>query len=498
MKREKYKILTVIGFTMVVSLTVLQSGHGQPVLTLEDALNIALKNSPDVKTAELNMSISREQLNARNAAMKSNFSFQVTPLYYSQRRAFNELVSKWNTNENFYSAGEFVISQPIVFSDGNISLRNRLEYSDGYSEYANLRTTGYNNDLYLVIRQPLFSYNKLKMELERLKLDVQNATLNYAIQRMYLEMEATEYFYSVYQRQMALQIAEDEYENQKASFEIIRTKVLAGLSPSEELYQGELNMETSKSNLQNSRVELENTKDRFKQYIGVSLDEEFSVETNVQPALVNVDLNMAIQHGLEKRLELEQRNISIKNSYNSLVESKSTNSFNGDLSLSMGLFGENEELPHVYDAPVRSPNVMVSFNIPIWDWGERKSRIKIAEANIKLQEIQLENQTTNIEMAIRQSYRSLQNLALQIEIAQQSLKNAELTYEINLERYKNGDLTSMDLGLFQNQLSERKMNLSNSLINYKLELLNMKIQSLWDFQNNTSFVPVHLQNNLTD
>jgi hypothetical protein len=54
----------------------------------------------------------------------------------------------------------------------------------------------------------------------------------------------------------------------------------------------------------------------------------------------------------------------------------------------------------------------------------------------------------------------------------------------------------MDLNLFQNQLSEKKMNLTNSLISYKLELLNLKIQSLWDFENNSSFVPVEIQENI--
>ncbi|NJK96613.1 MAG: TolC family protein [Bacteroidales bacterium] len=83
-----------------------------------------------------------------------------------------------------------------------------------------------------------------------------------------------------------------------------------------------------------------------------------------------------------------------------------------------------------------------------------------------------------------------------MKLAKQNEKNAELTYEINLERYKNGDLTSMDLNLFQNQLSEKKMNLTNSLINYKIELLNLKIQSLWDFENNSSFVPQDVQENI--
>ena len=141
---------------------------------------------------------------------------------------------------------------------------------------------------------------------------------------------------------------------------------------------------------------------------------------------------------------------------------------------------------------------MVSFKIPIWDWGERKSRIKAAEASIKIQEISMENQRTDIEIEIRKIYRSLQNLTLQVEIAKQNIKNAQLTYDINLERYKNGDLTSMDLSLFQNQLSEKKNSLSNALIDYKLELLNMKVKSLWDFENNTSFVPKDLQENIQD
>jgi len=57
-----------------------------------------------------------------------------------------------------------------------------------------------------------------------------------------------------------------------------------------------------------------------------------------------------------------------------------------------------------------------------------------------------------------------------------------LTYEINLERYANGDLTSMDLNLFQTQLSTKKMAYAQSLIDYKIQLLNLKIQSLYDFR----------------
>ena len=54
----------------------------------------------------------------------------------------------------------------------------------------------------------------------------------------------------------------------------------------------------------------------------------------------------------------------------------------------------------------------------------------------------------------------------------------------------------MTLGQYQTQLSQAKLSFINSLIDYKVELLNMKIQSLWDFENNISFVPKNLQGNI--
>ena len=61
-----------------------------------------------------------------------------------------------------------------------------------------------------------------------------------------------------------------------------------------------------------------------------------------------------------------------------------------------------------------------------------------------------------------------------------------------MERYLNGDLTSLDLCIIQNQLSDRKMSLTNAIIDYKLELLNLKIQTLYDFENQVSIIPQEL------
>jgi outer membrane protein len=103
--------------------------------------------------------------------------------------------------------------------------------------------------------------------------------------------------------------------------------------------------------------------------------------------------------------------------------------------------------------------------------------------------VNYDDQRNTIIQTVRQTYRNLQNLLNQITIAEQNVRNAQLTYDINKERYINGDLTGMDLNLFQNQLSSKKLDLINAQINYKLEILNMKIQTLYDWETKSSIVP---------
>ena len=487
-----------LSFVLVVILSASLLSHSQKLVTLEQAMDIALENSPDIRKSRLNMEKNKEYLNAQLASLKSRFLFNVTPFEFSREERYDEFFSEWYTTENKGANASLVISQPIKFSDGSLTLRNDFGYQDNFSEGNNLSSyyKGFNNYLYLAYNQPLFTYNKTKLDLERNQLNLENATLAYSIEMLNLEFQVNQAFYAIYQRQMALEIAKEEFENQKISRGIIQSKVEGGLSAMEELYQAELNYATSKSNLDNKKVDLENAKDQFKQLIGLSLYEDIQVSTNIDYKAVNVSLEKAIDNGLTQRLELSQRQIELNTAKFNLIETSATNEFRGDVELSLGIMGNNEKFGNIYEKPTKSPQVGITFSIPIFDWGERKARIRAAEVDVESKEIDIQTQKNDIIINIRQIYRNLNNLILQIEIAEQNEKNAQLTYEINLERYRNGDLTSMDLELFQNQLSEKKMNFANALINYKLELINMKIQSLWDFENNTSFVPKELQDNI--
>jgi len=485
---------------LLLSLTLLLiSGvKAQEVLTLEKAFQIAETSSPDLQQSLLNLERFQKNLEAQRAALKSRFSLDVSPVNFSRNRRFDNRVSQWYTNENFETNALFRVEQPILITDGTLSLTNQFGWQSSYSDASDVESQVFFNNLYLNFNQPLFTYNRQKLELKELELNFENANLAYVMQRLNMERNVTQFFYNVYMTQMNLNIAREELNNTQKSYEIIKNKVDAGLAAMEELYQAELNLATSKSSLQDRQVAFENAKDQLKLYLGMDLYTDFSILADVSANAVPVDLEKAIETGLASRMELRQREIDIETSQFDLIRTKSLNEFRGDLNLRLGISGDNRNLDQIFDAPTNSPSVGVSFNIPLFDWGEKKARIAAQEAAIEAQKLNYTDEQNQIIIGIRQAYRNIQNQLNQIAIAEQSQTNAQLTYEINLERYENGDLTGMDLNLYQTQLSERKIAYAQALINYKIELLNLKIQSLFDFENNEPVIPAELylnQNN---
>ena len=462
----------------------------QQGLTLEGAMAIAEENSPAIKRTKFSLMRSQENLNAQRASLKSNFSLSVNPFEYSHNREFNDLISSWNTRETKTSYGSFTVSQPIVATDANISLTNRLSWQDSYSEYNDSRTKGFSNNLYLNFNQPIFTYNRTKLQIQELEYNLENAQLNYAIQKLSMERQVAQYFYMVYQQQKSLEIADEAYRNMQNSYTIINNKVDAGLSAREELFQAELNLATSRSDFENGMVNLENAKDDFKLLIGMSLFDDVIVLPDISVDTVDVDISFAIDNGLVNRMELRQREIDIEKSQFDLIQTMAMNEFKGDINLSVGLFGDNENFTNVYESPTDNQSVSLSFSIPLWDWGEKKSRIKASEISIESQKLNYEEEENSIIISIRKVCRNLTNLKNQIQIAEQNEINAQLTYELNLEKYENGDLTGMDLNIYQNQLSEKRLSITNALISYKLELLNLKIQTLYDFEKKEAVTPV--------
>ena len=491
MLRLKTKLMWIVSILCFLSI----DASAQISMTLDDALSYSVENSPALKNALMNLRRYRFSLNAQRASLKSRFSLTLNPVTYNRNRYFENRLSEWYTNESFSSSGTFSISQPIIWTGATVSLNNRFGWQNNKSSITggvDNDNSAYSNDLYLSISQPLFRYNQIKFDLKSIELDYENALINYALQRLNLENSITNQFYSVYIAQNNLEISKAELKDAEANFNVIKNKVDADLSTRDELYQAELNLATARSTVDNRIVALENAKDDFKKILGISLDTDIEIIAQVTADPVTVDLGKAITNAMSSRLELKQREISRTELDLQMKQIKESNSFNGELSMSIGITGDNERLGDIYRTPTNNPRVSLSFNVPIFDWGERKARIKAQEIAIEMHNLDTDEERKAIEIAIRKSYRSLTNLLTQISIAKKSVENAQLTYDLNAERYRNGELTGMEMNQFQTQLSNKKMSYVSTIIDYKKELLNMKILTLYDFENNKPILPMNL------
>ena len=491
MLRLKNRWMWIVSFVFLMSL----NANAQISMTLDDALNYSIENSPELQRALMNLKRYKFSLDAQRASLKSKFSLTLNPISYSRNRYFENRLSEWYTNESFSSMGTFSISQPIIWTGATVSLNNRFGWQNNQSSITggtDNDNRAFSNDLYLSVTQPLFRYNEIKFDLKSIELDYENALINYALQRLNLENAITNQFYSVYTAQNSLEISKAELQDAEANYNIIKNKVEADVATKDELYQAELNFATAKSTVDNRRVSLENAKDDFKKLLGIELNTEIEIIAQVSAQPVTVDLGKAIANALDSRLELKQREISRTELDMQMKQIKERNSFDGELSLSIGITGDNEKLGDIYKTPTNNPRGALSFNVPIFDWGERKARIKAQEIAIEMHNLETDEERKAIEIAIRKSYRNLNNLLTQISIAEKSVKNAQLTYDLNAERYRNGELTGMQMSQFQTQLSNQKMSYLSTIIEYKKELLNMKILTLYDFENDKPIIPLNL------
>jgi len=467
----------------------------QEILTLEKALEIAYKNRPTLRKSKITLEQSEANLIQRHAGLKAQFSMSLSPFSFRRSSSYDDFNSTWYTSRSMSSGGDFSITQPIKWTDGTLTLRESFSWQDASNQSSGGSNTSFSNSLTLSLSQPIFTYNRTKIELKQLEFQLELAKLNYAMAQLNLEKNVTQAFYDLYRSYKQLATSKESYQSQKETYELTKAKVENGIMNKGELFQAEINLANDETKLYQDEINYESTKDNFKQLLGLPLDIDIAVLANVQADSIHVNLQDAIKYALTQRTEIRQYEIDIEEGLFNLISAKATNEFKGSISATVGLTGNESNLKETFKNQQNSQNVSVSLSVPIYDWGVRKAAIKRAELSNENTAIGFEEQKKTIVIQMRQLCRSLPISYRQIHIAKQSLKNAEITYEINYEKYLNGNMSSMDFKQYQKQLSDAKDAVTEAIISYKMDLLNLKIQTLWDFETNQSCLPVDLLNN---
>lgn len=468
------------------------SGGSTLVLTLEKALEIAYEQSPTIVRSRRSLEQIEVQIVRLKASLKPQFNVSLTPFTYDRSYNFDPYSSQTYLHESMSASGSIGFSQKVKWLGGTLNLSENMTWQDSKNESSGTSNTSFGQRFSLRYSQPLFKYNEIKHEIRQNELNLESAKITYATTKLNLEQTITNEFYNLYNEMQNLEDARFNYKQSKTNFEITKSKVEAGLVMESELLDTEVSLLNDENSLASSEENFINSLNNFKITLGLPLEQEIVIEPNVAltPVIINPDL--AVEYGMKQNLEFRQTEISIENAYMNLTVTKAQDKFSGDLSLTAGFAGNDSKFEGIFKHLQSSQGVSLTLSIPIWDWGVRKANIKNQQLGVELQEYNFEQEKVQYGLEIRNLCREINRLYKSTELTKRSLENSERNFLVHTENFNNGNMTAYDYQQRQKTLSDQRKSHTNAIINYKKQLLQLKIKTLWDFEKQQSIFPTDL------
>lgn len=81
---------------------------------------------------------------------------------------------------------------------------------------------------------------------------------------------------------------------------------------------------------------------------------------------------------------------------------------------------------------------LLSVNIPIFNWGEGRNKLKEAKVERSIAQMQLENAQEEMTLEVTKAFNNLQEALLEITLSSKSVEQAEQNMKISKDRYKAG------------------------------------------------------------
>ena len=496
---RKIRILWLVG----CMLALVRPGAAQEpmVLTLDRSIEIALNQSNDIKQLEQSLISSRMNLRSAEAGFRSNGELQISSLPNFQQ---NERRTALPGGTFLFERQQFMdlqtdvlVNQPVGRTDGVFSLvgsLQRFQQFDVTDPVTNAASdpSQYGTQVRVQFRQPLFTYNRLKVGLRRAELNLETTLQTYSRNQLDLVFNVTSGFYNLFKSQQQLMLDQLQISQAEEAFRIAQLKSAAGLLAEVEVLRLEIDLANARNTMTNSEAALRQNEDSFKIQIGLPLESSIEVTTDLAYLPVNVPMERAIDEALKRRTELRTDDIAIQLGEIGVTETDAQREIRGDLFVSYGLFNRRDRFQDAFNNFNNDRRVQLSVSVPLWDWSQNKYAVQAARANLERDRLTRENRSNTIKQEIRTTVRNFESAEQRVEITRRSEELADKSYRIYFLRFENGEVSTQDLALEQNRLAQARRNSLDAIIDYKQSLADLRRKTLWDFEKDEP-VPVEVE-----
>jgi len=381
----------------------------------------------------------------------------------------------------------FRLSQNLAMTGGSVFVNSRVARADNFDTDETIYS---GNPVEVGIIQPLFSFNRLKWDQRIEPLRFEESRKQYREDLEWISVNITERFFNLILAQISLEIAQKNLANNDTIFKIAQGRYNLGKIGEDELLQLELTLMNAQQQVEQANADLQTHALRLKSFAGMSLpgNIELLLPEDIPDFTVNEE--MALAQARKNRADavaFQRRKLQADSE---IAQAKGNSGVSMDLYAKFGLSNRDNTIGELYSDSQNHQFVSLGFDIPIIDWGRRKSSVKTAEANQKLVQYSVAMDEINFEEEVLTQVRQLKMLRARIKITRKADQIADKRYEISKNRYLIGKIGITDLNIAMQEKDKAKRDYIQSLRDFWTAYYNLRRLTLYDFENNLPLKPV--------
>ena len=401
------------------------------MLTLEDALRIALEENPTVLIADQTVEAKKYAKRGTYAALWPEISASATYQRYikKQRLHFAGQTIEVGTANN-YSAG-LQAAMPVV----NAQLWKSLKLS---------------------------------------AMDVELAVEQARGSRVDMVEQVSKAFYQVLLAKDSYNVYKRVYDNAVENHKIVEKRYSVGQVSEYDFITSQVSVANAEPNVFNAQNSIVVALWQLKALLGLDLDKDIDCAGSLADfeALMNAHIDMNLN--LDNNTTMRQLDIQERMLEKSVEMVKSTNLPTLALSINYNItsMSENFKFSEYQWNPYSV--AILSLNVPIFSGGKR--RAELAQAKINLQNIQLqrENAERQLHTAMMQYSTTMETNLKQYHASSQTISQAKRGYDIAVKRYEVGGGTLVDIDNSQLAYTQAELSRSTAIYNYLVNQVSLE------------------------
>ncbi len=485
-------IIAIFIFMYTISI----SNANVHILDLENSIAIAKMKSYQMLGLKQDLKIAEYNLRSATSRLRTNVSMDLNiPNYTETIREFED-----STGITFYSVRQaryssaLTVNQPLP-TDGRIYITTGMASTDDLNY--NERLMRVNTRLGLT--QPidaLYGYNNIRSALKSAELAYEQSQRRLKREELNLVYSVSNSFYRLLSVQRRQELAQMNLDRQREAYEIAKNKYDAGLIREVDALQMEVDLAAAQNNYDLALLDQESALNSFKELIGIGLDDDVVISSEMSYEEIVVDVNSAVELALQNRSEVREREIFIEMNKLNLQRQRAAGMIRGNLNAyyeKIGVdrasndFALNDAVSRSFsDFQDRPGNfgIGLSIHIPIIDWGENKAQVQAAEARLQQNMYEKEQVLRTIETEVKNLVANLSSSLRRLQLLEKNVLVAEQSFEITRARFADGDIDSQSLALERERLNSAYTSHLDAYIQYELNLADLMRKTLYDYKNN--------------